>query len=154
MLELDETSGIAAQVALLTSQFSTFLKTQQGQQVITCGICQDSHHTDHCPQLADVNMVRNFQRNQNQPWSSQQGQQQPVQNWNLNQGGNSWNQQAPTRMGGNKAIKQIGRVHINSSLNLIHGTSSRGIEAGSNINLNLERTINLISKRYHLQCLS
>ena len=73
MLELDATSGLAAQIALLTTQFNTFLKTQQGvKQVMSCGLCQGDHHMDHCPQLAEVNAVRNFQRNQNSSWQPPQ----------------------------------------------------------------------------------
>ena len=94
ILELDATNGLAAQVALLTTQFNTFMKTQQNQPVVTCGLCQESHHIDQCPQLAEVNMIRNFQRNQG--WQNQQ-QQGAQQHWQSqpNHGNSSWQNQQP-----------------------------------------------------------
>ena len=90
VLELDSTSDLAAQIALLTTQFNTFLKTQQGSSTISCGLCKEQHHTDQCPQLSDVNFVRNFQRND--AWQPQQNQQR----WDQNQRGDRWqNPQRP-----------------------------------------------------------
>ena len=73
ILELESTSGLAAQIALLTTQFSTFLKTQQGSSTTSCELCKGQHHTDQCPQLSDVNTVRNFQKDE--AWHPQQNQQ-------------------------------------------------------------------------------
>ena len=47
---------------------------------------------DHCPQLAEVNAMRNFQRSQNSSWQPQQASQNQ---WSQNQGQPSWQPQQP-----------------------------------------------------------
>ena len=93
VIESDSTNELASQIALLTTQFSTFLKAQSQQSltkpVLHCGLCQENHPTEQCPQLAEVNAIKNFQRNQGNPsWQplQQQGQNQGQSNWGSNQG--------------------------------------------------------------------
>ena len=112
-------------------QFSIFWKVQSQQSLskplFHCGLCQENHPTDQCPQLAEVNAIRNFQRNQGNPnwqplqqqgqnqgqssWSSNQGQ------WNQNQGNSNWRvSQVDNSNGNNRVHNKVGRIHpcINS----------------------------------------
>ena len=62
MIEVDEATGIKAQLAALTHKMSMLRAERQEKPFMICGLCEGGHYTYQChmaPQ--DVNFVQNRQ---------------------------------------------------------------------------------------------
>ena len=59
-LEVDEVTGLRAQLVALTHEMNLMKAERQGKSMTLCGLCEGSHHTDQCQMVSqEVNFVQN-----------------------------------------------------------------------------------------------
>ena len=69
-LEVDEATGLKAQLAALTHEMNLMKEERQGKPMTNCGLCEGNHHTDQCQLVArHVNFVQN-KPNFGQGWNN------------------------------------------------------------------------------------